>query len=385
MKEVQAGMLKPERYQALDVLRGITIAFMCIVNNPGSWSKVFAPLRHAAWDGCTPTDLVYPFFLFCAGVSMAFSFAKFNSLDKSALLKIFKRGIGLFLVGLALNMFPFFPVKPHFPNGTFGENWVWWIGHVRIFGVLQRIAIAYMIAAVIALWLRKPSKIMIAIGVLCTVYTSILLIFSSEPGALTLEGNVLSKVDMAIVGDNHMYHGYRYADGTRAAFDPEGLLGGLTAACTALLGYLMGCLIRKSRLSASYPDMVNSIFVAGLSCLAFAEVLSIFIPINKPMWSASYVFYAGGWSMVALGFLSYVIDIKGKLNWFKPFTIMGKNALMAFVFSGLIAKTLSMIGFSASAYFGANELMSLLWALIFASFIFLLQWILYRKNIIIRL
>lgn len=383
-----------KRYISLDVLRGLTVTFMCIVNNPGSWGCMFPPLKHAPWAGCTPTDLVYPFFIFCMGVAMAFTFSKYNGLDKNGLKKIIKRGIGLFGVGLLLNLFPFFPLYPHDPDATFWQNWTYWIGHIRIFGVLQRIAMAYVIAGLVALWLRKPSKIMIAIGGLFILYTGILVIFGEEPGPFTLEGTISRKIDVALLGDNHVYHGYSFASGERAAFDPEGILGGLTAACTALLGYLIGHVIYTSskRHAAAPEDLtaapsytVSRIFVYGSLSLVLAMILSIWIPISKPLWSASYVLYAGGWAMLTLAFLMFVIDIKGVKKPFRPFKIMGMNALAAFVLSGIIGKLLPAFGFRSSAYFGANEYMSLLYALIFALVIFICSWALYRKNIIIKL
>lgn len=383
-----------KRYISLDVLRGLTVTFMCIVNNPGSWGCMFPPLKHAPWAGCTPTDLVYPFFIFCMGVAMAFTFSKYNGLDKDGLKKIIKRGIGLFCVGLLLNLFPFFPLYPHDPDATFWQNWTYWIGHIRIFGVLQRIAMAYVIAGLVALWLRKPSKIMIAIGGLFILYTGILVIFGEEPGPFTLEGTISRKIDVALLGDNHVYHGYSFASGERAAFDPEGILGGLTAACTALLGYLVGHVIYTSSkrhaadpedLTAAPSYTVSRIFVYGSLSLALAMILSIWIPISKPLWSASYVLYAGGWAMLTLAFLMFVIDIKGVVKPFRPFKIMGMNALAAFVLSGIIGKLLPAFGFRSSAYFGANEYMSLLYALIFALVIFICSWALYRKNIIIKL
>lgn len=383
-----------KRYISLDVLRGLTVTFMCIVNNPGSWGCMFPPLEHAPWAGCTPTDLVYPFFIFCMGVAMAFTFSKYNGLDKNGLKKIIKRGIGLFGVGLLLNLFPFFPLYPHDPDATFWQNWTYWIGHIRIFGVLQRIAMAYVIAGLVALWLRKPSKIMIAIGGLFILYTGILVIFGEEPGPFTLEGTISRKIDVALLGDNHVYHGYSFASGERAAFDPEGILGGLTAACTALLGYLIGHVIYTSskRHAAAPEDLtaapsytVSRIFVYGSLSLASAMILSIWIPISKPLWSASYVLYAGGWAMLALAFLMFVIDIKGVEKPFRPFKIMGMNALAAFVLSGIIGKLLPALGFRSSAYFGANEYMSLMYALMFALVIFICSWALYRKNIIIKI
>lgn len=388
-----------KRYVSLDVLRGLTIAFMCIVNNPGSWSHVFPLLRHAPWNGCTPTDLVYPFFVFCMGCAMAFSFRKYEDCPSEGYLKVLKRGVLIFLVGLALNLFPFFPVGPHDTSWSFGQNYLYWLGHKRIFGVLQRIGMAYMIAGCLALWLRKPKKIGIAIAVLCGSYTAILLLFGREPGALTLEGNVSVRIDRWLVGSDHCYHGYNGTD-----FDPEGLLGSLTTACSCLLGYLVGSHIQRSslrhtgRLQAveegaaagmkeddSPVAVVCRIFVAGLLSLGLAMVLSLWIPINKPLWSASYVFYAGGWAMVALAFLAWFIDVKGVEKPFEPFRAMGMNALLAFVLSGVLAKSLSLFHFSPNKYFGANEYSSLLYSLLFAFVIFCFQWFFYKKKIVVKL
>ena len=387
-----------KRYLSLDVLRGMTVAFMCIVNNPGTWGKMYAPLKHAPWEGCTPTDLVYPFFLFCAGCAMAFSFSKFNGLDCAAVKKIVRRGLLIFLVGFLCNLYPFFPTQPD-PELSFWQNWVDWIGGKRIFGVLQRIGLSYMIAGLIAMWLRKPAKILSAIAVLSIVYTGILVIFGTEPGPFTLEGNISGKIDVALLGDNHVYHGYTNDLGQRIAFDPEGPLGAMMGACTALLGFIVGSLILNSgkKYQADSTDAHNSplgvscrILVCGLLSLAFAEILSIWIPISKALWSASYVFLAGGWSMVALGVLAYFIDYKGITRPFTMFKIMGTNALTAFVMSAVIAKTMSMLLHTGpSKFFGGfftqNEFTSLLWALTFMLIIFCIQYALYRKKIIIKL
>ena len=377
-----------KRYLSLDILRGITIAFMCIVNNPGTWAKIFPPLRHAGWTGCTPTDLVYPFFVFCMGCAMAFSFAKHESVTAKAYLRVLKRGALIFLVGLALNLYPFFPVSVHDQTWSFGQNYLYWLGHKRIFGVLQRIGMAYAIGGCLALWLKKPHKIMVAIAALCVIYTAILILFGRPPGAFTLEGNVSMRIDEWLVGGNHCYHGY---NGTN--FDPEGVLGSLTGACTCLLGFLIGSMIIRSRNSFAEsagiehaPDRVAlRTFVYGCLSLAGAMILSIWIPVSKPLWSASYVFYAGGWAMMALAFLMYVVDIKGIQKPFFPFKVLGLNPLMAFILSGVIAKSYTFVSFSPSAVFGANEYTSLLYALIFALVIFCLLYPLYKKNIVIKL
>ncbi len=386
-----------KRYLSLDVLRGLTIAFMCVVNNPGSWSHIFPPLRHAAWTGCTPTDLVYPFFLFCSGCAMAFSFAKYYGHPSQAMGKIFRRGLAIILVGILINLFPFFPVSPHDPTWTFGQNYAYWLGHRRIFGVLQRIGVSYIIGGVLAVWLKKPARIMGAIAVLATAYTLILVLFGSAPGPFTLEGNVSMKIDLALVGPDHVYHGYHLPDGSPTNFDPEGLLGGMTGACTLLLGYLIGSMIRRSgkRLEKDPSDGSNQpvvvscrIFVYACFSLALAMILSIWIPISKPLWSASYVFYAGGWSMMALALLAYLIDVRGHSKLFQPFNIMGHNALAAFVLSDVIVVSARDLGFYSTGFyhmFTLNEYTSLAWALIFGFVIFLLLWFLYSKKIFIRL
>ena len=383
-----------QRYLSLDVLRGITVTFMCIVNNPGSWGKVFAPLRHAPWVGCTPTDLVYPFFIFCAGCAMAFSFSKYDGFSKEAVMKVIRRGLGIFLVGFLINLYPFFPLEPHDASASFWQNYGYWLANKRIMGVLQRIGLSYLIAGLLALWLRKPAKILGAIGVLMAVYTGILVLFGTDPGPFTLEGTISRKIDVALLGEQHVYHGYRFADGTRAAFDPEGFLGSLTGACSCLLGFLIGSMIlRSSRRHAADPSapkdapswMVSRIFVYGCISLAAAMVMSIWIPICKPLWSASYVLYAGGWAMLALAFLAFCIDLCGIRKPFVGFEAMGSNALLAFVLSGVIAKSYAFFNFSPSEYFGANEYTSLAYALLFAAVIFCCLYPLYRKKIYIRL
>lgn len=370
------------RFQSLDVLRGLTVALMIVVNNPGSWSRIFPPLRHAAWDGCTPTDLVFPFFLFCVGASMAFSFARYDGLSGEALKKVLKRGALIFLVGLGLHAFPFYPMSPD-PEMTFGENWLAWLGRFRVFGVLQRIAVCYVIASVVALWLRKPGRIAAAIVVLCSLHVGLLLAFAGPEGAFTLEGCLARRVDVALLGESHVYHGYTFADGTRAAFDPEGLLGSLTGACTVLLGFLAGRIARDGE--ATYA-VVARLAVFSALCLLISQIVGIWVPINKPLWSASYVFYTAGWAMLVLAVLTDLIDGKGIEKPFIPFKAMGMNPLAIFVLSGLLAKTIGgIIGWNHALVFGANEWLSLLYAVLFMLLHMAVAMVLYKKNIIIKL
>lgn len=366
-----------KRYVSLDVLRGLTITLMCIVNNPGTWGKIFPPLRHAGWEGCTPTDLVFPFFVFCAGCAMAFSLRKYEDAGAKAYLHVLKRGALIFLAGVLLALYPFFPVSPHDETASFWQNFGWWLGHKRVFGVLQRIGMAYAIAGCLVLWLRKPGRVLTAVGVLCAAYTAVLLLFGTDPGPFTLEGNVSVRIDRWLVGSDHCYHGYSGTD-----FDPEGPLGAVTTACTCLLGWLAGWLVRRDGVTEA---TVNRLFAGGMTSLALAMVLSIWIPISKPLWSASYVFYAGGWALLCLALLSWLVDLRGHEKAFVPMRAMGTNPLVAFLASGIIAKSYVFFGFSPSKYFGTNEYTSLLYALLFAGVIFCIQWVLYKKKIVIRL
>lgn len=269
-----------KRYVSLDVLRGLTVAMMIVVNNPGSWSKIYLMLRHASWDGCTPCDLVFPFFLFCVGVSMAFALVKYAALNADALKKILKRGVLLYLVGLLLTAFPFYPAHMD-PAMSFWQNWLEWASGIRLVGVLPRIAMCYVLASVLALCLKSSKKIACAIGVLSILHVGLLLLFGGPEGALTLEGNFARKIDLAVFGENHIYHGYGIP------FDPEGLLGVLTGSCTVLIGYLIGRSIRSGSMEQSQAGVSARIFVISAGLLLAGLALSIVIPINKPLWSVS--------------------------------------------------------------------------------------------------
>ncbi|MDD2595828.1 MAG: heparan-alpha-glucosaminide N-acetyltransferase domain-containing protein [Bacteroidales bacterium] len=393
---------KTQRYVALDVLRGMTVAGMILVNNPGSWSHIFKPLQHAPWIGCTPTDLVFPFFLFCVGVALAFSFAKYgDSLNASSSKKLIKRGCLIFLVGLGLNMFPFYPTSPS-PELTCGQNYVYWLQHLRIFGVLQRIALCYVLGGFLALWLKTPKKILFGLAAVTLLHWAVLWIFGGEPGWSTLEGNISGKIDVALLGENHVYHGYGIP------FDPEGLLGVISGAGTVLLGYFIGQMIRHTEQKI---NAVAKLYTTALICLGLGCIWSIWLPISKPLWTGSYVLYAGGWAIMMLAFFIYFIDVKGKEKPFVPFKAMGMNPLFAFVMAGVIAKvfgrvikwkymavsddgtmvekTMSATGWfyknCCVSIFGNNEYASLMYALVFVAIFVLMAMALYRKKIIIKL
>lgn len=402
--------IKTTRYVALDVLRGMTVAGMILVNNPGSWSHIFSPLAHAPWAGCTPTDLVFPFFLFVVGAAMAFSFAKYNeALNRASVRKLIKRGVLIFVVGLALNAFPFYPTSPN-PQLTFGENYLEYLRNIRIFGVLQRIAMCYIAGGLIALWLQKPKKIVPAMAFLMILHWIILLLIGDSSaglvngakGALSLAGQGSGAIDIALVGESHVYHGYGIA------FDPEGLLGTLSGACTVLFGFLIGNKIRTSR---SKIETVSFLYTTGMLSIAGGLVLSIWYPIIKALWTGSYVLYAGGWCIMMLAFFIYFIDIKGKERFFTPFKALGMNPLFAFVMAGVFAKVFGRIikwtaetvsdgavqekVWSASSWFynnvcvgivgESNKISSLIYALIYVAVFTLMAMWLYKKKIVIKL
>ncbi len=389
------------RYTALDVLRGMTIAGMILVNNPGSWGKIFPPLKHAAWHGCTPTDLVFPFFLFIVGAALAFAFAKYNdTLNTQSVKKVVTRSFFIFLTGLMLNAFPYYNTSPN-PELTFGANWLVYLENLRIFGVLQRIALCYLVGALLALWLHKPKKIIIAAVLLMFVHWLILTVFGGED-PFSKEGTIAGNIDVALVGITHVYKGFGMP------FDPEGLLGVLSGSATVLFGYLIGGHIRKSKEKIA---AVSDLYTIGLISLGVAVVMSIFIPINKPLWTPSYVLYAGGWSVLMLSLFIYFIDIKGKEKIFFPFKALGLNPLFAFAMAAIMAKTLSRIirwettalqddgtlketTINAASWFyqnvcvsllGHNEWGSLLYALLYVSIFTGMAIFLYKKKIVIKL
>ena len=402
--------IKTTRYVALDVLRGMTVAGMILVNNPGSWSHIFSPLAHATWAGCTPTDLVFPFFLFVVGAAMAFSFAKYDeSLSRASVKKLLKRGVLIFVVGLGLNAFPFYPTSPD-PQLSFGENYLDYLQNIRIFGVLQRIAMCYIAGGLIALWLKKPKRIIPAMAFLMLLHWIVLLLIGdgSSPavngaaGALSLAGQGSGSIDIALVGEGHVYHGYGIP------FDPEGLLGTLSGACTVLFGFLIG---NRLRTGGSRIETVSFLYTTGMLSLAGGLVLSIWYPIIKALWTGSYVLYAGGWCIMMLAFFIYFIDIKGKERLFTPFKALGMNPLFAFVMAGLFAKLFGRIikwsvetisdgvvqekVWSVSSWFysnicvgitgESNKISSLLYALVYVAIFTLMALWLYKKKIIIKL
>lgn len=302
-----------KRLVSIDVLRGLTIALMILVNTPGSWNFVYAPLRHAEWHGCTPTDLVFPFFLLIVGLSVYFSFKKYGTkLSKPAVYKIIKRTFLIFLIGLLLNLYPYFNFEK-----------------VRVMGVLQRIALAYGAGAMLCLALNKQRLLLVLASILMGYWA--LLYFGAATDPYGLEANLVRKFDLLIFGEQHIYKGYGLP------FDPEGLLSSIPAVGTVIIGYLIGQVMDQQK--AILPKM-KKLVVYGSLMTAIGMAWGLIFPINKPIWTSSYVLYTAGLGTLFLTLLIFIIDFKKYSAWSKPFIHFGSNPLFIFVFSGVYAKTI---------------------------------------------
>lgn len=384
---MQTHSVKAGRLPSLDILRGLTVALMILVNNPGSWSHKFDFLAHSAWDGCTPTDLVFPFFLFIVGASVWFAFRRYDHrLSGEALRKIIKRGLLIWAVGIVISKFPYYD----FPGG----EWIGW-HNVRIMGVLPRIALCYMIGSVLVLSLRSARRIAAAALLLLTGYEVLVYCL----GDATLEGFFGAKVDTALFGEEHVYHGYRNAAGERVAFDPEGVMSTMTAVVNVLLGFL------AAKCAAGSGDRRSGMMRVGVwggIGIVAALALNTLIPINKPIWSASYVLYTCGIAAVVWNVVSCLVDRgKGVGAVGRTFEVFGTNALFAYVLSTLFAKLFAQIGvwnaahdalvtpyarwYEVLASLTTPEVGSMLCALSLVALCWLVTWPLYRKKIYIKL
>ncbi len=316
---------KQDRLISLDAFRGATIALMILVNTPGTWGHVYAPLRHAQWHGCTLTDLVFPFFLFIIGVSMRFSFEKYEFCKWGPLFKkVVWRTITIFTIGLLLNAFPF--VR---------QDWDW--SHFRIMGVLQRIALAYIMASFIVVRADIIGIVKISLGLLFG-YWILLMGYGWYSGLdpYALKSNLILIVDAYIFGENHLY------GGTGISFDPEGLLSTIPSIVTVLIGFLVGTMIKTAE---DHKDNTQRMAVLGALLIIFGWGWGFVFPINKQLWTSSYVLYTSGIATVVLAGLIWLVDVKGLKTWTKPFVIFGANAIFLYAASGIWVKILLKISF----------------------------------------
>jgi predicted acyltransferase len=375
-----------KRLVSLDVLRGITIAFMIMVNNnggPGSWQF----MNHAAWNGLTPTDLVFPTFIFVVGASIAFAFeARLARGDSRAQLArhTAKRAAILFLLGVVVNTFPFYSAS-----------------YLRIYGVLQRIALCYLVVGLFYLWDRRVWTKVAALAVALVGYWA-LLMWVPVPGAgmpgrdipfMDQTQNLVAWLDRTLM-PQHLYLGWQDHN-TR---DPEGLLSTLPALGTALLGLLAGLWMRSAK-AARAKSM--GLALAAVTCLGLGYLWSIWFPLNKNMWTSSFVLVAAGWSLTALTVMYWAVEQKGwKTGWTWPWLVFGSNAIVAYMFSELFQALLWNTHFIAGGR--RTDPPSWIFAHVFAhvpdpgwaafsfsaSFLavcFLPVWVLYRKRIFVKI
>lgn len=307
------------RYLSLDVFRGLDVALMIIVNSPGNGSTSFSPLLHADWNGFTLTDLVFPTFLFVVGNSMSFSMKKYESMGQSAVFKkILKRTAIIFLLGFLMYWYPFFD------NGQLKP-----FSETRVFGVLQRIALCYMFASIILHFVKTKTAIWLS-AIFLVSYHLILIGF----GDLTLTGNAVLKLDEWLIGANHMYHG------EGIAFDPEGLLSTLPAIVNVIIGYLAGRFIQNN---GQNFETVAKLMMAGFALVFAGLAWDLILPINKKLWTSSFVLLTCGIDLVVIAILIYILDMKKAKSWSYFFEVFGKNTLFIYLLSELFIITLFAI------------------------------------------
>lgn len=325
---LRAAKVGTERYLSLDVLRGLTVALMVIVNTPGSWGSIYAPLRHAPWHGFTVTDLVFPTFLFAVGNAMSFSMRKFSlQPDNVFLKKVFKRTALIFGIGVLLRCFPF---VAHAEGG--GLELIDF-STIRIMGVLQRIALCYMIGSLVVYYFKIKGSIIFSAVVLFG-YWAALYFFGTPLDPYSLEGNAALKFDLLFFSPEILYKGYGIP------FDPEGLLSTLPAAVNVVAGYLAGVYIQKS---GNNLGTVLKLGAAGAVTIILALLWDTVFPINKALWTSAYVLHSIGLDLLILGALMLVIEVANYKRWTYFFEVFGKNPLFIFCMSILIIKTISFI------------------------------------------
>jgi predicted acyltransferase len=315
------------RLASLDMFRGLAIAGMVLVNNPGSWEHVYAPLLHAEWHGFTPTDLVFPAFLFIVGVAIPFSLAHYEAgdggWDSRLYRRILRRTVLLFALGLALNAAT--PVLQWLMHGK-AIDWTM----LRIMGVLQRISLAYLLAIVLILALDPRGRI-VAIPVILLGYWAALAwipVPGFGPGDLRPDSSLVTYIDRLILTRPHMY---------RDGFDPEGLLSTIPAAATVLIGNLAGRWVKQAPASGR---VTAGLALAGLAFVALGGLWGMVFPINKSLWTSSYVVYSAGWSLLILAACYEIVEVRRwrHIGW--PLQVMGVNAIALFVASGIAARIL---------------------------------------------
>ena len=334
-----------ERLVSLDVFRGMTVAGMLLVNNPGTWSAMYPPLGHAKWHGWTPTDLIFPFFLFIVGITtqMSLQARRARGDDEQAIVRqIFRRGSLIFLFGLMLSAFPFFTFTPIAGqlDASFLDRVIHRVEHLRIMGVLQRIGLAYLVGALLT-WRTTLRQQVGIVWVLLLGYWALMTLVpvpdTGVAGRFVLDQpeQLLSAwVDRTVLGLDHLYSGSK-------TWDPEGLLSTIPAIGTMMLGSFAGRWIAQA--SRPLTERLSGLYAIGSVVMVLGLMWDWVFPINKSLWTSSYVLFSGGMAAVALATCMWLIDVLGVKRWTFPFVVYGMNPMLAFLGSGLMARLISSI------------------------------------------
>lgn len=370
----------PQRFLALDVFRGLTVCLMIIVNTPGNGETTFSPLNHAKWDGFTPTDLVFPSFLFAVGNAMSFVMTKWQTLDLGKVLwKILKRTIIIFLLGYLMYWFPFVKWNDQ-QELVFAP-----FANTRVFGVLQRIALCYGIAALLVYFLKLRTAVWVGVGLLVLYW--ILLYFFGAPGdPLSLEGNAVLRLDRWLIGENHLYRG------EGVAFDPEGLLSTMPAVANVIGGYAVGKYIQQK--GNSYEGLAK-LLLAGAVILFAAYCWNLTFPINKKLWTSSFVLHTVGLDCLIIGIIIYITQFLKRTSWTYFFEVFGRNPLFIYLLSEVAAILLYFFRADANTslftwiyrntfIYAGDYVGSLLFAVSFMLFCWLIGYMLDKRKIYIR-
>jgi predicted acyltransferase len=348
------------RLTSLDVLRGLTILGMIVVNNQGDGSHVLPSLGHATWNGITAADLVFPFFLVIMGVSMAMSFAK----SRPTPLKILRRSALLFGLGFFLNAFPHFdPAEIH------------------IMGVLQRIALVYLVASFVVLYVPRTGQLALGASLLVGYFAAMTLVPVPGHGAgvLTPDGNLAGWIDRAVLGAKHVYG--------NGPYDPEGLLSTLPAVVTALIGFWAGDWVRHQHVGA---HVTRRLTTAGLALAAAGAAWTLLFPINKKLWTSSFVLFTGGCALILLAATYQLVEVRGFRRLGRPFEILGLNAILVYMASEELAYVLDSTHFKPWLYTNVlapavgNVAGSLAFSLTLAAATWLLAGALYRRRVFLK-
>ncbi|MCW3113769.1 MAG: rane protein [Segetibacter sp.] len=319
-----------QRFLSLDVFRGMTICFMIIVNTPGSGASPFSPLEHAEWHGFTPTDLVFPSFLFAVGNAMSFSLGRYKQVSNAAFFKkIIKRTLLIFLIGYLMYWFPFFRIDD--AGNITGAP----ISNTRIMGVLQRIALSYFFASLMIHYL-STKKVIILSSLLLVGYWIILLLFGDPQQPFSMLGNAGIYLDKFLMGPSHMYHG------EGVAFDPEGWLSTMTSIVNVVIGYYAGRFIQDK--GKGY-ETISKLMLTGVLLIFIALWWNMVFPINKKLWSSPFVLLTTGIDLLIISALVYILEIKNQnqLKWTNFFLVLGKNPLFIYILSEVLVIILYMI------------------------------------------